>query len=86
LTKIHIAKLLGTNCLHYSVKEYENAIRAFEYATLIDDELWVLYGKGKSLRALKKNDKAIENYNRTIELDDANPTRIANRKMLRKTW
>jgi hypothetical protein len=24
--------------LHYSVKEYENAIRAFEYATLIDDE------------------------------------------------
>jgi tetratricopeptide (TPR) repeat protein len=54
--------------LHYSVKEYENAIRAFEY-TLIDD-LWVLYGKGKSLRALKY-DKAIENYNRTIELDDA---------------
>jgi uncharacterized protein HemY len=39
--------------LHYSVKEYENAIRAFEYATLIDDE-FMFYGKGKSLRALKK--------------------------------
>jgi tetratricopeptide (TPR) repeat protein len=24
--------------LHYGVKEYENAIRAFDYATLIDDE------------------------------------------------
>jgi tetratricopeptide (TPR) repeat protein len=32
--------------LHYS--EYENAIRAFEYATLIDDEFMCLYGKGKS--------------------------------------
>jgi hypothetical protein len=39
--------------LHYSVKEYENAIRAFEYATLIDDEFMCLYGK-KKLRALKK--------------------------------
>ena len=23
---------------HYGIKEYENAIRAFDYATLIDDE------------------------------------------------
>jgi tetratricopeptide (TPR) repeat protein len=33
--------------------------------------LWCLYGKGKAYERLKKYDKAIENYNRTIELDDA---------------
>jgi tetratricopeptide (TPR) repeat protein len=78
--------LLGTNWdVCTCVKEYENAIRAFEYATLIDDE-FMFYGKGKSHERLKKYDKAIENYNRTIELDDATSYAIANRKMLRKTW
>ena len=58
--------------LHYSVKEYENAIRAFEYATLIDDEfMGAFMEKAKAYERLKKYDKAIENYNRTIELDDA---------------
>ncbi len=58
--------------LHYTVKEYENAIRAFEYATLIDDEfMGAFMEKAKAYERLKKYDKAIENYNRTIELDDA---------------
>jgi len=58
--------------LHYSVKEYENAIRAFDYATLIDDEfLGAFMEKAKALERLKKFDLAIESYNRTIELDDA---------------
>ena len=62
--------------LHYGVKEYEDAIRAFEYATLIDDEfLGAFMEKAKALERLKKYDEAIINYNRTIELDD--PTSYA---------
>ena len=58
--------------LHYSVKEYENAIRAFDYATLIDDEfLGAFMEKAKAYERLKKYSEAIESYNRTIELDDA---------------
>ena len=62
--------------LHYSVKEYKDAIRAFDYATLIDDEfLGAFMEKAKALERLKKYDEAIINYNRTIELDD--PTSYA---------
>ena len=58
--------------LHYGVKEYENAIRAFDYATLIDDEfLGAFMEKAKALERLKKYAEAIESYERTIELDDA---------------
>ncbi|WP_281322410.1 tetratricopeptide repeat protein [Flavobacterium aestivum] len=58
--------------LYYGVKEYENAIRAFDYATLIDDEfLGAFMEKAKTLERLKKYELAIESYNRTIELDDA---------------
>ena len=58
--------------LHYGVKEYENAIRAFEYATLIDDEfLGAFMEKAKAYERLKKYEEAIESYRRTIELDDA---------------
>ncbi|WP_269223294.1 MULTISPECIES: tetratricopeptide repeat protein [Flavobacterium] len=58
--------------LYYGVKEHENAIRAFDYATLIDDEfLGAFMEKAKALERLKKYDLAIESYNRTIELDDA---------------
>lgn len=58
--------------LHYGVKEYENAIRAFEYATLIDDEfLGAFMEKAKAYERLKKYEEAIESYSRTIELDDA---------------
>lgn len=62
--------------LYYGVKDYENAVRAFEFATYIDDEFLGAYlEKGKSLERLKRYDDAIESYNRTIELDD--PTSYA---------
>ncbi len=58
--------------LYYGVKEYENAIRAFDYATLIDEEfLGAFMEKAKALERLKKHKEAIESYERTIELDDA---------------
>ncbi|MFB9079953.1 tetratricopeptide repeat protein [Flavobacterium procerum] len=58
--------------LHYGIKEYENAIRAFDYATLIDDEfLGAFMEKAKAYERLKKYPEAIESYNRTIELEDA---------------
>ncbi|WP_413997748.1 tetratricopeptide repeat protein [Flavobacterium sp. W1B] len=58
--------------LYYGVKDYENAIRAFDYATLIDDEfLGAFMERAKAFERLKKYEEAIESYNRTIELDDA---------------
>jgi tetratricopeptide (TPR) repeat protein len=58
--------------LFYGVKEYESAIHAFEYATLIDEEfLGAFMEKAKALERLKKYDLAIESYSRTLELDDA---------------
>jgi tetratricopeptide (TPR) repeat protein len=62
--------------LNYGLKKYEEALRAFDYATLIDDEfLGAFMEKAKSLERLKRYDEAIEAYNRTIELDD--PTSYA---------
>lgn len=58
--------------LYYGVKDYENAIRAFDYATLIDDEfLGAFMEKAKAFERLNKYEEAIESYKRTIELDDA---------------
>jgi tetratricopeptide (TPR) repeat protein len=58
--------------LYYGLKDYENAIRAFDYATLIDDEfLGAFMEKAKAFERLNKLEEAIESYNRTIELDDA---------------
>ncbi|MEN9980600.1 MAG: hypothetical protein RL542_387 [Bacteroidota bacterium] len=58
--------------LHYGLKEYEDAIRAFNYATLIDDEfMGAFMEKAKALERLKRYSEAIESYERTIELDDA---------------
>ena len=62
--------------LYYGVKDYENAVRSFEFATYIDDEFIGAYMEnGKALERLKRYEEAIENYNRTIELDD--PTSYA---------
>lgn len=62
--------------LNYGLKKYEEALNAFEYATLIDDEfLGAFMEKAKSLERLKRYQEAIESYNRTIELDD--PTSYA---------
>jgi tetratricopeptide (TPR) repeat protein len=62
--------------LYYGLKEYENAVRAFEYATYIDDEfVGAFMENGKALERLKRYEDAIENYQRTIDLDD--PTSYA---------
>lgn len=62
--------------LYYGLKDYENAVRAFEFATFSDDEFIGAYlEKGKALERLKRYNEAIESYNRTLELDD--PTSYA---------
>ena len=62
--------------LNYGLKKYSEALRAFEFATYIDDEfLGAFMEKAKTLERLKRYEEAIESYNRTIELDD--PTSYA---------
>lgn len=62
--------------LYYGIKDYENAVRSFEFATYIDEEfMGAFMEKGKALERLKRYEEAIESYNRTIELDD--PTSYA---------
>ncbi|WP_432670236.1 tetratricopeptide repeat protein [Flavobacterium sp. SM2513] len=62
--------------LNYGLKKYEEALRAFDYTTLIDDEfLGAFMEKAKTLEKLKKYEEAIASYHRTIELDD--PTSFA---------
>ena len=62
--------------LYYGLKEYENAVRAFEFATYIDDEfVGAFMEKGKALERLKRFEEAIESFAKTIELDD--PTSYA---------
>ncbi|MBC7643179.1 MAG: tetratricopeptide repeat protein [Flavobacterium sp.] len=62
--------------LYYHVKDYPNAIRAFEFATYIDDEfLGAFMEMGKAFEKTKDYNRAIECYEKTIELDD--PTSYA---------
>jgi tetratricopeptide (TPR) repeat protein len=62
--------------LNYGLKQYEAALVAFDYATLIDDEFLGAYmEKAKALERLKRYEEAIKNYNETIKLDD--PTSYA---------
>ncbi len=62
--------------LYYGLKEYENAVRAFDFATYIDDEfVGAFMEKGKALERLKRYEEAIESFAKTIELDD--PTSYA---------
>lgn len=57
--------------LYYGLRQYEEALRAFDYATLIDEEfLGAFMEKAKSFERLKRYEEAIAAYNRTIELDD----------------
>ncbi len=58
--------------LSYGLKLYEEAIRAFDYATYIDDEfVGAFMEKAKAYERLKRYEDAIESYGLTIELDDA---------------
>jgi tetratricopeptide (TPR) repeat protein len=54
-----------------TLKNYNEAIRAFDYAILID-ELFIgaYFEKGKALEMQQKYEEAISNYLITIELDD----------------
>ena len=62
--------------LNYGIKKYPEALIAFDYATLIDDEfLGAFMEKAKALERLKRYAEAIENYQETIKLDD--PTSYA---------
>ncbi|MFP9099119.1 tetratricopeptide repeat protein [Flavobacterium sp. RHBU_24] len=61
---------------YYAIKEYEQALRAFDYATLIDDSfLGAFLEMAKTLEKLKRYQDAINCYNTTMELDD--PTSFA---------
>ncbi len=62
--------------LNYTIKNYEDAYIAFDYATLIDDQfMGAFMEKAKSLERLKRYEEAIFNYNETIRLED--PTSYA---------
>jgi tetratricopeptide (TPR) repeat protein len=61
---------------YYAIKQHEQALRAFDYATLIDDSfLGAFLEKAKTLERLKRYEEAIACYNITMELDD--PTSYA---------
>ncbi|WP_156772452.1 tetratricopeptide repeat protein [Urechidicola croceus] len=61
---------------HFILKQYEEALRAFDYSVVIDEFFVGAYlEKAKTLEKLKRYEEAIENYLVTIELDD--PTAFA---------
>ncbi|MDO9261144.1 MAG: tetratricopeptide repeat protein, partial [Flavobacteriaceae bacterium] len=56
---------------YYAQKNYREAIKAFDYALLIEDDfVGAFIEKGKALEKLKKYDEAIENYTTTLNLED----------------
>ena len=66
--------------LYYHVKDYHNAIRAFEFATYIDDEfIGAFMEMGKAFERIKNYPSAIECYQKTLDLDD--PTSYALMRM-----
>ncbi len=55
---------------YFTLKRYEESVRAFEYATLIDEHFLGAYlEKGKALEKLKRFQEAIDNYMITLDLD-----------------
>ncbi|MEI6864974.1 tetratricopeptide repeat protein [Flavicella sp.] len=53
------------------LKSFEDALRAFDYAVLIDESFIGGYlEKAKTLEILNRYDEAIENYSISLELDD----------------
>ncbi len=56
---------------YFILENYTEALRAFDYAVLIDESFVGAYlEKAKTLEQLQEFDKAIENYKITINLDD----------------
>lgn len=61
---------------YYELKEYEKALRAYDFAIISDDTFIGAYlEKGKVLEKLKLYNEAIENYSITLSLED--PTSFA---------
>jgi len=61
---------------YFTLKQYEKAFSAFEFAIISDDTFVGAYlEKGKVLEKLKHYEEAIENYTITLSLDD--PTSFA---------
>lgn len=57
---------------YFILESFEEAVRAFDYAVLIDEHFVGAYlEKAKSLEELNKFEEAIENYKETLKLDDA---------------
>jgi len=57
---------------YFMLESYEDAVRAFDYAVLIDEYFVGAYlEKAKSLEELHKFEEAIDNYKETLNLDDA---------------
>lgn len=56
---------------YFVVENYKQALRAFDYAVLIDERFVGAYlEKAKTLEKLGKYEEAIENYKVTLDLDD----------------
>lgn len=61
---------------HYAIKNYKQALTAFDYAVIIDESFIGGYlEKAKTLEKLEEYEEAINNYLITLELDD--PTAYA---------
>ncbi|WP_439130538.1 tetratricopeptide repeat protein [Polaribacter sp.] len=61
---------------HFMLDQFKQALRAFDYAVLIDEHFIGGYlEKAKTLEALEEYEEAIENYRISLELDD--PTAYA---------
>lgn len=61
---------------HYVLKDYEEALRSFDYAVVIDESFIGGYvEKAKTLEKLERYNEAIKNYEITLGLDD--PTAYA---------
>lgn len=57
---------------YYIAEQYKEALRAFDYAVLIDEHFVGGYlEKAKTLEKLESYEEAIENYQITLDLDDA---------------
>lgn len=57
---------------YMNIKDYKNAVRAFDFATIIDEYfIGAHLEKGKAYEKLKEYTKAIESYKITLEIDDA---------------
>ncbi|MBN4082930.1 tetratricopeptide repeat protein [bacterium AH-315-A23] len=57
---------------YFILKNYNEALRAFDYAVLIDEYFVGAYlEKAKTFEKLNRFEEAIENYKATLELDDA---------------